>query len=173
MAARRILRADLEADFAEDLSNVFPTGLYSEQLAPALKEDLNRTAEQTETDTAWVAANTVERRSEQSSPLKLTTGGPDRSSPNYRPKSTRLESWVAESVEGVAVYADEDAVNDFESFAGVLRLTEGVTDARSLCDVPRDDSAGTPAGGSRLERCSGCCRCSTARAVCPVDMAGQ
>ncbi|GAB3997799.1 hypothetical protein GCM10029992_21790 [Glycomyces albus] len=48
--------ADLEAEFASDASNVFPTGLFPSEWAPALKEDLNRAAEQAETDAAWAAA---------------------------------------------------------------------------------------------------------------------
>ncbi|GAB4006046.1 hypothetical protein GCM10029992_55630 [Glycomyces albus] len=50
---------DLEREFEDDLSNTFPIGLYPEEWAPALKEDLNRVAEQAETETAWAAARTA------------------------------------------------------------------------------------------------------------------
>ncbi|GAB3223234.1 hypothetical protein GCM10027447_10760 [Glycomyces halotolerans] len=37
--------ADLDADFADDIANVFPTGLYPEEWGPKLRDDLNTAAE--------------------------------------------------------------------------------------------------------------------------------
>ncbi|GAB4006487.1 hypothetical protein GCM10029992_57310 [Glycomyces albus] len=48
--------ADLEAEFVSDAANVFPTGLYPTEWAPALKADLDQAAEQHELDTARAAA---------------------------------------------------------------------------------------------------------------------
>ncbi|MCH7232393.1 HNH endonuclease, partial [Glycomyces sp. L485] len=36
---------DLEIDFADDIANIFPTGLYPDEYGPGLREDLDRIAE--------------------------------------------------------------------------------------------------------------------------------
>ncbi|GAB3645491.1 hypothetical protein GCM10028833_05430 [Glycomyces tarimensis] len=48
--------ADLDADFAEDIANAFPTGLYPEEWSETLKPDLEAAAEQAETEQVMAAA---------------------------------------------------------------------------------------------------------------------
>ncbi|GAB3644533.1 HNH endonuclease [Glycomyces tarimensis] len=48
--------ADLDADFAEDIANAFPTGLYPEEWSETLKPDLEAAAEQAETEQVMGAA---------------------------------------------------------------------------------------------------------------------
>ncbi|GAB3644819.1 hypothetical protein GCM10028833_02490 [Glycomyces tarimensis] len=48
--------ADLDADFAEDIANAFPTGLYPEEWSETLKPDLEAVAEQAETEQVMAAA---------------------------------------------------------------------------------------------------------------------
>ncbi|GAB4006968.1 hypothetical protein GCM10029992_59360 [Glycomyces albus] len=53
---------DLDTEFASDITNVFPLGLFPEEHAPKLKEELDRAAEQAETDAAWAAAKAAKAK---------------------------------------------------------------------------------------------------------------
>ncbi|GAB4008081.1 hypothetical protein GCM10029992_63550 [Glycomyces albus] len=64
---------DLDTDFQDDLSNVFPIGLYPDEWAPALNDDLNRVAEQAETDAAWAAAKTARAKARARFTTETTT----------------------------------------------------------------------------------------------------
>ncbi|GAB4000348.1 hypothetical protein GCM10029992_31960 [Glycomyces albus] len=68
--------ADLDTDFQGDLSNVFPTGLYPEEWAPALKGDLGRAAERQEIEATWAAAKAARAQTR----ARFTTETTDRDS---------------------------------------------------------------------------------------------
>ncbi|GAB3645277.1 hypothetical protein GCM10028833_04510 [Glycomyces tarimensis] len=64
---------DLDADFAEDIANAFPTGLYPEEWSETLKPDLEAVAEQAETEQVMAAAKTARAKAR----ARFTTPTPD------------------------------------------------------------------------------------------------
>ncbi|GAB3996576.1 hypothetical protein GCM10029992_17090 [Glycomyces albus] len=84
---------DLDTEFASDAANLFDTGLYPTEWAETLNDDLNRAAEQAETDAAWAAAKatrakararfTTEARTQEPAPEPEgePRSGPERPSP--------------------------------------------------------------------------------------------
>ncbi|GAB3993292.1 hypothetical protein GCM10029992_04570 [Glycomyces albus] len=64
---------DLETEFQDDVSNVFPLGLYPEEHAPKLKDDLDQAAEQAETTAVWAAAKAARAKAR----ARFTTEAPE------------------------------------------------------------------------------------------------
>ena len=80
--------ADMETEFRDDLSNLFPLGLYPEEWAETLKEDLNQVAAQTEADHAWAAIE--EARAKARARFTAETEGQDLDSEPERASESEL-----------------------------------------------------------------------------------
>ncbi|WP_460499132.1 HNH endonuclease signature motif containing protein, partial [Glycomyces tarimensis] len=64
---------DLDADFADDIANAFPTGLYPEEWSETLKPDLEAAAEQADLEDALAAAKAARAKAR----ARFTTPAPD------------------------------------------------------------------------------------------------
>ncbi|WP_460545132.1 hypothetical protein, partial [Glycomyces halotolerans] len=69
---------DLDAEFADDVANVFPTGLFPEEWGPSLREDLEQAAEAVERERieAEIRAARAKLRKKFAAPKSPTASEP-------------------------------------------------------------------------------------------------